>query len=99
MYNQLECSSNYSDTTDSLWFSSKYERTNFKANISDDNGFSIRLNYNAKLNLWSKWNLKKTQQLLYQTWVIMIKGIKLEGITYQKVLIRIIITSSTKNVL
>ena len=39
MYNLLEYSSNHSDTTGSLWFYSKEEATNFKADIIDGNDF------------------------------------------------------------
>ena len=39
MYNLLEYSSNYSDTTSSLWFYSKDGTTNFNANIEDSNTF------------------------------------------------------------
>ena len=39
MYNLLECSSNYSDTTGSLWFYSKDESTNFNAAIANTNSF------------------------------------------------------------
>ena len=37
MYNLLEYSSNYSDTTSSLWFYSKDEATNFNADITHNN--------------------------------------------------------------
>ena len=37
MYNWLEYSTNYSDTTGSLWFYSKDKATNFNANIVDTN--------------------------------------------------------------
>ena len=40
MYNLLEYSSNYSDTTASLWFYSKDEVTNFNANIEENNSFA-----------------------------------------------------------
>ena len=39
LYNLLEYSSNYSDTTGSLWFPSKDEATNCSAYIADDNSF------------------------------------------------------------
>ena len=39
MYNLLEYSSNYSDTTAILWFYFKDKATNFNANIEDDNAF------------------------------------------------------------
>ena len=37
MYNLVEYSSDYSDTTGSLWFYSKDEATNFNTNIANDN--------------------------------------------------------------
>ena len=39
MYNLIEYSSNYSKTTGSLWFYSKYEATNFNADIANDDNF------------------------------------------------------------
>ena len=48
MYNLLEYSSNYSNTTGSLWFYSRDEATNFNADIAAGNNFNIsavRLNY------------------------------------------------------
>ena len=48
MYNLLEYSSNYSDTTGSLWFYSKDEGTNFNADIVDGNAFNS-FSYEAKL--------------------------------------------------
>ena len=48
MYNLIEYSSNYSETTESLWFYSKDEGTNFNADIAHTNNFkslSIRPNY------------------------------------------------------
>ena len=39
MYNLIEYSSNYSETTASLWFYSKDEATGFKADIANDNNF------------------------------------------------------------
>ena len=39
MYNLIECSSNYSETTGSLWFYSKDEETNFDANIENTDDF------------------------------------------------------------
>ena len=38
IYNLKEYSSNYSETTGSLWFYSK-EEANFNADIADDNNF------------------------------------------------------------
>ena len=37
MYNLIEYSSNYSETTGSLWFYSKDEATSFNADIANDN--------------------------------------------------------------
>ena len=48
IYNLLEYSSNYSDTTDSLWIYSEDEATNFKAHIVDGNAFKF-FKYRAKL--------------------------------------------------
>ena len=48
MYNLLEYSSSYSDTTGSLWFHSKDEATNFNANIACNNNFKS-FDYMAKL--------------------------------------------------
>ena len=48
MYKLTEYSSNYSETTGSLWFYSKDEDTNFNADIADDNNFKS-FNYKAKL--------------------------------------------------
>ena len=39
MYNLIEYSSNYSETTGSLWFYSKDEATDFNADIANDNSF------------------------------------------------------------
>ena len=39
MYNLIEYSSNYSETTGSLWFYSKDEATDFNADIVNDNNF------------------------------------------------------------
>ena len=39
MYSLIEYSSNYSETTGSLWFYSKDEATNFNANIANTNNF------------------------------------------------------------
>ena len=39
IYNSKEYSSNYSETTGSLWFYSKEEAANFNADIADDNNF------------------------------------------------------------
>ena len=50
MYNLIDYSSNYSETTGSLWFYSKDESTNFNAEICSNNAVilnlsSVRLNY------------------------------------------------------
>ena len=47
MYYLIEYSSNYSDTTWSLWFSSNDEATNFNADVANNNFKSFE--YNAKL--------------------------------------------------
>ena len=48
MYNLLEYNSNYFYITASLWFYSKDEATNFKANIEDNNAFKL-FEYKDKL--------------------------------------------------
>ena len=48
MYNLIECSSNYSRTTGSLWFYSKDEATNFNADIANTYKFKS-LKYKANL--------------------------------------------------
>ena len=40
LYNPIEYNSNYSETTESLWFYSKDEATNFKAGITNPNNFT-----------------------------------------------------------
>ena len=47
-YNLVEYSSNYSETTGSLWFYSKDEATNFNADIANNNNFES-FEYKAKL--------------------------------------------------
>ena len=47
-YNLIEYSSNYSDTTGSLWFNSEDEATNFNAHIVDGNAFKS-FKYKAEL--------------------------------------------------
>ena len=39
VYNLIEYSSNYSETTGSIWFYSKDEETNFNADIANDSNF------------------------------------------------------------
>ena len=46
MYNLIECSLNYSETTESLWFYSKDEATNFNNNIVNTDNFE---SFKAKL--------------------------------------------------
>ena len=41
MYNLIEYSSNYSETTGSLWFYSKDEATNSNADIPNTNNFQF----------------------------------------------------------
>ena len=48
MYNLIEFSSNYSETTGSLLFYSKDEATNFNADIANDDNFKC-FKYKAKL--------------------------------------------------
>ena len=48
MYNLIEYSSNYSETTRSLWFYSKDEATDFNADIVNDNN-SISFKYKVEL--------------------------------------------------
>ena len=48
MYNLIEYSSNYSETTGSLWFYSKDEATDFNAVIGNDNSFKS-FEYKTKL--------------------------------------------------
>ena len=48
VYNLIQPSSNYSETTCSLWFYSKDETTNFNLNIVNDN-ICKYLEYKAKL--------------------------------------------------
>ena len=47
-YNLVECSSNYSEITWSLWFYSKDEATDFRNDIVIDNNFKS-FKYKAKL--------------------------------------------------
>ena len=47
-YNLIEYSSNYSETTESLWFYCKDEATNFNNNIANTNNFKSFM-YKAKL--------------------------------------------------
>ena len=49
MYNLIEYSSNYSETTGSLWFHSKDEAINFNADIANINNFKSFM-YKAKLS-------------------------------------------------
>ena len=39
MYNLIECSSSYSETTGTLWLYSKDEASNFNADIANDDNF------------------------------------------------------------
>ena len=48
MYNLIEYSLDYSETTESLWFCSKDEATDFNADILNDNNFKS-FKYKAKL--------------------------------------------------
>ena len=48
MYNLLEYSTNYSNTTDSLWFYYKDEANNYTTNIANTNAFKS-FKYKTKL--------------------------------------------------
>ena len=48
MYNLIEYSSNYSETTGSVWFYSKDKATDFNADIANTNDFKS-FKYKAKL--------------------------------------------------
>ena len=48
MYNLIEYSSNYSETTGSIWFYSKDEATDFNINLENTDDFKS-FNYKAKL--------------------------------------------------
>ena len=48
MYNLIEYSSNYSETTGSLWFYSKDEPTNFSVDIANNDNFKS-FKYKAKV--------------------------------------------------
>ena len=48
LYNLIECSSNYSETTGSLWFCLKDEATNFDADVVNNNNFKS-FEYKTKL--------------------------------------------------
>ena len=49
MYNVIEYSPNYSETTGSLWFCLKDKATDFNANIANDSNFKS-FKYKAKLS-------------------------------------------------
>ena len=59
MYNLIEFSSNYSQTTGSLWFCSKDEATNFNADNANNNNFKC---FKYKANLLQK-TLKQMDQM------------------------------------
>ena len=48
MYNLIECSSSYSETTGTLWLYSKDEASNFNADIANDDNFKS-FKYKSKL--------------------------------------------------
>ena len=48
MYNLIDYSSSYSETTGSLWFYSKDEATNFNSDIANNNNFKSFV-YKVKL--------------------------------------------------
>ena len=67
IYNSLEYSSNYSETTESLWFCSKDEATNFNADFANTNNFKYflyKLNYWKVLKLMEVMKFQKIEQLL-----------------------------------
>ena len=67
VYNLIEYSSNYSETTGSLWFYSKDEANNFNANIADSNGFKsfkYKANLLGTLKPTMQMEFSKMQQLL-----------------------------------
>ena len=49
MYNLIKNSTNYSDTTGSLWFYAKNEAANFNAEIMDTNNFK---SFKYRTKLW-----------------------------------------------
>ena len=88
IYNLIEYSSNYSETTGSLWFYSK-EETNFNGDLANTNN-SKSLMYKAKLlentSRWNIWNsknattavpLKKTTKKTPTLWPLFMNGVQL----------------------
>ena len=69
MYNLLEYSSNYSDMSGNLWFSSKDKTTNFNNDVSNVNSFksilSVKLNYWETLKPMEQMKCKVKQQWPY----------------------------------
>ena len=75
MYNLIEYSSNYSETTGRLWFNLKDEATNFNAIIANDNNFQS-FRYKAKIlgNIGVDWNNRIVKNaiiaIIESIWVI-----------------------------
>ena len=64
MYNPIQYSSNYSETTGSLWFYSNDETFNFKADTEDCNNFKS-FKYETKLKARQlQMEFSKMQRLL-----------------------------------
>ena len=61
IYNLVEYSSNYSETTGSLWFYSKDDATNFNANIANDNDFK---SFKSKTKLLRNTEANETNGIL-----------------------------------
>ena len=62
MYNLLEYSSSYSDTTGSLWFYSKDQATNFNNDIvktHNSKSFKHKIKLLEDSCRWKEWSLEK----------------------------------------
>ena len=68
-YNFLEYSSNYSDMSGNLWFSSKDKKTNCNNDVANVNSFksilSVKLNYWETLKPMKQMKCKVKQQWFY----------------------------------
>ena len=69
MYNLIEYSSNYSETTVSLWFYSKDEATNFNANIANDNNFK---SFKYKTELLGNTEADKVNRILKNATIVVL---------------------------
>ena len=79
IYNLIENSSNYSDTTDSLWFYTKDEAITFNANIANNNVFKS-FEYKAKLlgntvadennSIWKNATTTVSRKYLSNFWIL-----------------------------